>query len=90
MAFSLDGFAALRPFLFHLTAFDNLERVRRTGELESAAALIARADRPELLGERRRSGERILVDGPRCTSGIRRRCTPATSRFHRAGRSRTW
>jgi hypothetical protein len=63
MAFSLDRFAALRPFLFHLTAFDNLERVRRTGALESAAALIARSDRPGLLRERRPSGERVTVDG---------------------------
>lgn len=63
MAFSLEQFAALRPFLFHLTAYDNLERVRRAGELESAAALIARSDRPGLLRERRRSGERVTVDG---------------------------
>lgn len=63
MALSLDKFADLRPFLFHLTAFDNLQRVQRTGALESAAALISRSDRPDLIRERRRFGERVTVDG---------------------------
>src|ERR1044072_5841357 len=63
MAFSLDQFAALRPVLFPLPAFGSRERVRRTGGLESAAELIARSGRPGLLRERRRSGERVTVDG---------------------------
>src|SRR4028119_1783767 len=63
MAFSLDRLAALRPFLFHLTAVGNLECIREGGMLERTAALLERAGRPEVLRARRRNGERVTVDG---------------------------
>lgn len=62
MAFSLDSFARLRPVLYHLTAVDNLERIRHGKLLESAAVLLERAGRSDLIRVRRPTGERVTVD----------------------------
>ncbi|GLC28299.1 DUF7002 family protein [Roseisolibacter agri] len=63
MPFDLTTFGRLRPYLYHLTAAENLPRIRRTRVLESAAALARRAGRAELLRERRRDHVPVLVDG---------------------------
>src|SRR5689334_19441261 len=38
MAFSMDRFTALRPYLYHLTHRENLSSINKTGFLRSAAA----------------------------------------------------
>jgi hypothetical protein len=63
MSFTLDALARLRPFLYHLTSFDNLARIRRTGELESATRLVVRAGEHELLDTRRRGHVSLVVEG---------------------------
>lgn len=63
MAISRERLLSLRPFLFHLTASSNLNRIVETGRIESAGNLAASARREDLLRERRRSHERIQIDG---------------------------
>lgn len=65
MAVDLARFIKLRPFLFHVTARENLVSLQLTHRLEPAAELIRRAGRSELLAARRRSGVAIVVDGVR-------------------------
>src|SRR5262249_44202542 len=63
MPFHLDDLIATFPFVYHLTARVNLARISRTGLLESAAALMRRADRLDLLRVRRTRLEEIALDG---------------------------
>jgi len=63
MPFHLDDAIATYPFVYHLTARANLKRIRRTGQLESAAALMKGAKRLDLLRVRRVGPESIMVDG---------------------------
>jgi hypothetical protein len=49
----LHNFAATRPYVYHLTAADNLIRICETARLESAASLMSQAGRSELLRRRR-------------------------------------
>lgn len=53
MGFTLDQFAGVRPFLYHLTAASNLARIRATQRLECAARLAEQAGCPALLGSKR-------------------------------------
>lgn len=67
MAIDLARFARLRPFLYHLTAADNLERIRRNSVIKSAAVLMQEAQDLRHLREKRhqhvhlRLGESIVV-----------------------------
>lgn len=63
MPFTLDALARLRPFLFHLTARENLPRIRRLGRIDSAARLAEFAGQKEVLRARRRHHQPIVVDG---------------------------
>ncbi len=63
MAVDLARFTILRPFLFHVTARENLLPLQHTRQLEPAAALIRRAGRTDILGSRRRRAVDIEVDG---------------------------
>lgn len=63
MAFDLTSFARLRPFLYHLTAFDNLSRLKRTKTLYSAKALAEQANRLDVLDARRPTHEAIVIEG---------------------------
>ncbi len=63
MAFTHDELARLRPYIFHLTARINLSRIRRLRKLESATQLAKQAGRTEVLSERRRLHERLIIDG---------------------------
>jgi hypothetical protein len=63
MAFDLDRFAQLRPNLFHLTAAQNLARIRAAGTLVSASELFGQAQAENLRSVRRPTHETLRVDG---------------------------
>jgi hypothetical protein len=63
MAFTISEYAELRPYLYHVTARENLPRLRRTRRLDPAAELIRAAGRLELLRTRRSEPVAIVVDG---------------------------
>jgi hypothetical protein len=63
MPFLFDDLANRKPYLYHLTSAQNLERIRDTRTLESAAELMRRAGRLDLLRFRRRQSVQIFVDG---------------------------
>ena len=62
MAFEVSEFLALRSHAFHVTARENLPRLRRIRRLDATATLLAEAGRPDLL-RRRRTGSEFLVIG---------------------------
>lgn len=61
MPFDLDELIATYPLVYHLTARANLARIRGTGQLGSAAALLQRAGRLDLLQVRRAGPATIEV-----------------------------
>jgi hypothetical protein len=63
MAFDFASFARLRPYLYHLTSFENLARLQRTKTLYSARALAEQANRFDVLEARRPTHEAIVIDG---------------------------
>ena len=63
MSFTVDEFAELRPFLYHVTARENLRRLQRTRRLETAEHLLRAAGRPDLLRQRRPTPVSLLLDG---------------------------
>lgn len=63
MAFTLAQYAALRPFLYHVTARENLTRLRRSQRLETASAILRAAGRKDLLRVRRPSPVTITLGG---------------------------
>jgi hypothetical protein len=69
MPIDVEQFCRLRPFLFHLTAASNIDRIRQTRELLPAEVFLRAAGREDLLSERRR--EHVLLDTPRGQVHIR-------------------
>jgi hypothetical protein len=63
MPFSINHYAQLRPFLYHLTAQANQLCIQSLQRLESAALLFAAANRADALRERRRGHMHIPIDG---------------------------
>jgi hypothetical protein len=63
MPFQLNDLFAKFRLAYHLTARTNLGRIRRTKQLESAAAMIHAANQLNLLSLRRRELHEIIVDG---------------------------
>lgn len=63
MAFLIDNFVRVRPYLYHLTARDNLPRIIRTGRLESAARILQAAGRPHLVRLKRPLHEIVHIAG---------------------------
>jgi hypothetical protein len=63
MELDLHAFARLRPYLYHVTALENLTSVRRTRRLEPAAAIMRRAGRGDLVRWRRPFPVTLLCDG---------------------------
>jgi hypothetical protein len=63
MPISAQKFLTLRPFLFHLTSSENLERILRTRRLESAMSLFRQARRTDLGRVRRRDHTVVQVAG---------------------------
>jgi hypothetical protein len=61
MAFALDTFVTMRPWLYHLTSAETLVRVCELARLESASWLLAQANRRDLLRERRAKHTPISV-----------------------------
>lgn len=59
----LDEFAKLRPALFHLTAGQNVERIKSLGMLHSAAELIQTEKRDADISCKRNSSIVINIDG---------------------------
>ncbi len=55
MPFTLERFAAIRPFLYHLTATSNVARIRRTKRLDCAARIMAEAGDTSMLRQKRQS-----------------------------------
>jgi hypothetical protein len=63
VSFTIEQFAELRPFLYHITARANLPRLRRTMHLEPTAALLHAANRSDLLRTRRTESLAVQVAG---------------------------
>jgi hypothetical protein len=63
MGFSNDDFTRRRPYLYHLTAVQNIARIRRTMELECARSLLSAAGERRLIRERRTDGYTVAVGG---------------------------
>jgi hypothetical protein len=65
MGFQIDEFINLRPFLYHLTAQENLVRLRACRAMVPAGELMKRAGQIDLLRVRRKGHEVIEVGGQR-------------------------
>jgi hypothetical protein len=65
MSFSEDDYARVRPFLYHLTAQENVSRLRQLRELQSAATLLRLADRAQSVTHPRPEHLPIEVRGER-------------------------
>jgi hypothetical protein len=63
MPFSVAEFVKLRPFAYHVTCLENLPRIRRKQELESASLMAGRSNRPLVMNTKRRVSESIVIDG---------------------------
>ncbi len=61
MNLDLEHFAAVRPCAYHLTARENVARIRRMGLLVPAADLLTSAGRVDMLGSRRSRHLHIIV-----------------------------
>jgi hypothetical protein len=61
MGFSLGDFARLRPYLFHLTAQANIDRIRRMRRLDSASRILLDAGRPGIVRSKRRRHEVVQI-----------------------------
>ena len=63
MSFTVEEFAELRPFLYHVSASENLHRLQRTHRLDPADHLLRSAARLDLLRQRRPNAIALLVEG---------------------------
>src|SRR5687768_12656928 len=65
MPFSFARYAAIRPYLYHLTARENLDSLRACRRLESATTLLTRAGREGEVRTKRRAMTAVVLDGRR-------------------------
>jgi hypothetical protein len=63
MGFPIANYTRLRPYAFHLTARANLPVLKHSRQLDTAAAILAQASRPDLLKERRTEATTVPVNG---------------------------
>jgi hypothetical protein len=63
--FTLAEFERQRPFLYHVIARQNVEHLRATHVLYSAASLAAQAGQPRAVMERRRAGMSLITPSGR-------------------------
>lgn len=61
MAFTRDEFCALRPFLYHLSAAENIGRIMRMRQLLPTTDLLREAGQPHLTRVRRRENMRVTI-----------------------------
>ncbi len=61
MPLDLQKFVRTRPFLFHLTARQNLEHIQKDGVLKPANDLFAESGNPDLVKKRRRESVVISI-----------------------------
>jgi hypothetical protein len=65
MTFTLNDYSKTRPYLYHLAFRHNLQRIRTTRRLESAASLLIEAARQSDLRNRRRTTLPITIENSR-------------------------
>jgi hypothetical protein len=65
MGIDEESYATLRPFLYHLTDKQNVERVRRTRKLQSAAILLGLAGQVDAVRNRRNESLPVFVQAER-------------------------
>jgi hypothetical protein len=63
VSFTISQFAELRTYLYHVTARENLVRLRRTMRLEPTALLLQAAGRSDLLRVRRERTTAVRING---------------------------
>jgi hypothetical protein len=63
MPFRLDRFSALRPYLYHLTAATNIDRIRETRALKPASTLFRESGQINRRPNRRTDHEPLVVNG---------------------------
>ena len=63
MPFTIENFSRVRPFLYHLTAKQNLARIQRTGRLDCAATLMRAAGDESLITRKRRTAQVVTIAG---------------------------
>lgn len=61
MPFILDRYSRIRPFLYHLTARENIERIRTSRRIDSTTALLAAAANEEGVRIRRTATTPISI-----------------------------
>jgi hypothetical protein len=62
VAFDLQEFIALRPFVYHVTDRTNVARLRRLRCIQPAADLLNLAGQKELIRQRRTEAKTIVID----------------------------
>jgi hypothetical protein len=62
MPFTLDAFIARRPFLYHFTAVENLDRIRYLRSIDSAAMLAGKSNPPVPI-KKRDIAEPLKIEG---------------------------
>ncbi len=65
MPFTPNQFMKTRPWLFHLTATGNVDRILSDNQIHPASTLLNAAGRQDLLSVRRRDSEEIAIHGRR-------------------------
>jgi len=85
MAFTLDQYSALRPFLYHVTARENLVPLRRNRRVDTASALLRGAGREDLLRTRRPGPITVTMGGDSIVLKDQRPLIVATSRSSPVG-----
>jgi hypothetical protein len=63
MAFTVEEFARLRPYLFHLTSRANVARINRTRALDPAATILKASGNQMMLKARRGTSIQAKVNG---------------------------
>ncbi len=89
MPFSLQRFSHLRSHLYHVTHWQNVERIKRTSLFESAGVLLTKAQRLDVARRRRAHALPVTIDGePTVITDLRLACTKVTSVLEMAGNLR--
>jgi uncharacterized protein DUF7002 len=63
MAFTLSNFAALRPYLFHLTASSHVQHLAQSRTILPTSDLLQQANQPQWLRQKRREHLNLVCQG---------------------------